>query len=100
MVGGRYWDVAEDDYIFLNDIQTLDTRPASTLAADWRRFLRDEQLSDVALRARRPVPRTASCSRRAARSSRACSRRDARGSQHDEIEDVSLDALNALLEHL
>ena len=27
MVGGRYWDVAEDDYIFLNDIQTLDTRP-------------------------------------------------------------------------
>ena len=30
-----------------NDIQTLDTRPASTLAADWRRFLRDEQLSDV-----------------------------------------------------
>ena len=42
--------MAEDDYIFLNDIQTLDTRPASTLAADWRRFLRDEQLSDVTLR--------------------------------------------------
>lgn len=21
LVGGRYWDVAEDDYIFLNDIQ-------------------------------------------------------------------------------
>ena len=27
IVGGRYWGVAEDDYIFLNDIQTLDTRP-------------------------------------------------------------------------
>ena len=34
-IGGRYWDVAEDDYIFLNDIQILDTQAASTFAADW-----------------------------------------------------------------
>ena len=26
LIGGRYWDVAEDDYIFLNDIHVLDTR--------------------------------------------------------------------------
>jgi N-acetylneuraminic acid mutarotase len=25
VVGGRYWDVAEDDYIFLNDIQVRNT---------------------------------------------------------------------------
>lgn len=35
LIGGRYWDVAEDDYIFLNDVQILDTQPASTLAKDW-----------------------------------------------------------------
>ena len=103
MVGGRYWDVAEDDYIFLNDIQTLDTRPASTLAADWRRFLRDEQLSDVTLRVQGalvPAHRVVLAAR--------CpffARMFASGmreaSQHEvEIEDVSLDALNALLEHL
>ena len=103
IVGGRYWDVAEDDYIFLNDIQTLDTRPASTLAADWRRFLRDEQLSDVTLRVQGalvPAHRVVLAAR--------CpffARMFASGmreaSQHEvEIEDVSLDALNALLEHL
>ena len=36
LIGGRYWDVAEDDYIFLNDIQILETQPSSTFAADWR----------------------------------------------------------------
>jgi hypothetical protein len=49
IVGGRYWDVAEDDYIFLNDIHVLDTRPASTFAHDWRRYLNSDQLSDVSL---------------------------------------------------
>ena len=103
MVGGRYWDVAEDDYIFLNDIQTLDTRPSSSFAADWRRFLRDEQLSDVTLRVQGalvPAHRVVLAAR--------CpffARMFASGmreaSQHEvEIEDVSLDALNALLEHL
>jgi len=27
VVGGRYWDEQEDDYIFLNDVQALGTRP-------------------------------------------------------------------------
>lgn len=49
VVGGRYWDVAEDDYIFLNDIHILDTRPASTYSNDWRRYLSNESLSDVVL---------------------------------------------------
>jgi len=49
VVGGRYWDVSEDDYIFLNDIQILDTAPCSSLATDWRNFLTSEQLSDVTL---------------------------------------------------
>ena len=49
VVGGRYWDVAEDDYIFLNDIHILDTRPASTYSSDWRRYLSNESLSDVTL---------------------------------------------------
>ena len=60
MVGGRYWDVAEDDYIFLNDIHVLDTRPASTFSSDWRRYLSNESLSDVTLQAlglRTPRPR-------------------------------------------
>ena len=35
LIGGRYWDVAEDDYIFLNDVQILSTQPTSTLAKDW-----------------------------------------------------------------
>jgi hypothetical protein len=47
LIGGRYWDVAEDDYIFLNDIQVLDTRPASTFSADWRAFINNEHLSDI-----------------------------------------------------
>tara|TARA_B110001452_G_scaffold267018_1_gene275430 strand:- start:1134 stop:2534 length:1401 start_codon:yes stop_codon:yes gene_type:complete len=38
VVGGRYWDVAEDDYIFLNDIHVLDTRaPRPGLHAARRR---------------------------------------------------------------
>ena len=60
IVGGRYWDVAEDDYIFLNDIHVLDTRPASTFSSDWRRYLSNESLSDVTLQAfglRTPRPR-------------------------------------------
>ena len=59
-MGGRYWDVAEDDYIFLNDIHVLDTRPASTFSSDWRRYLSNESLSDVTLQAlglRTPRPR-------------------------------------------
>ena len=36
LIGGRYWDVAEDDYIFLNDIQVLQQRTLSTLAYDWK----------------------------------------------------------------
>ena len=31
IVGGRYWDIAEDDYIFLNDIHVLDTREPPAL---------------------------------------------------------------------
>jgi len=49
VVGGRYWDVSEDDYIFLNDIQLLDTTPPSTLALDWKRYLNNEHLSDLSL---------------------------------------------------
>jgi len=49
IIGGRYWDVAEDDYIFLNDIQILDTQPASTFAADWAAFLNNEYLSDITI---------------------------------------------------
>jgi len=49
LVGGRYWDVAEDDYIFLNDIQVLNTTPSSTLSTDWSRYFNNEQLSDVTL---------------------------------------------------
>ena len=49
LIGGRYWDVAEDDYIFLNDIQILDTRAASTLAVDWRAFINNEHLSDITI---------------------------------------------------
>ena len=49
LIGGRYWDVAEDDYIFLNDVQVLDTRPSSTLVADWKRYLNNEHLSDIVI---------------------------------------------------
>ena len=49
LIGGRYWDVAEDDYIFLNDIQTLEMHAASTLAADWREFVNNEHLSDITI---------------------------------------------------
>mmetsp|Transcript_2829 Transcript_2829/g.8847 ORF Transcript_2829/g.8847 Transcript_2829/m.8847 type:complete len:415 (+) Transcript_2829:511-1755(+) len=49
VVGGRYWDEQEDDYIFLNDVQVLDTRPSSSLASDWRRYFNSELLSDVCL---------------------------------------------------
>lgn len=49
IIGGRYWDVLEDDYIFLNDVQLLDACPTSSLSADWRRFLKSEFLSDVTL---------------------------------------------------
>lgn len=47
VVGGRYWDVAEDDYIFLNDIQILHTEPPSTLALDWGKFIDNPHLSDI-----------------------------------------------------
>jgi len=49
LVGGRYWDVAEDDYIFLNDIQVLDLSPPSTLTLDWAAYFNSEALSDVTL---------------------------------------------------
>mmetsp|Transcript_4698 Transcript_4698/g.10235 ORF Transcript_4698/g.10235 Transcript_4698/m.10235 type:complete len:548 (-) Transcript_4698:199-1842(-) len=49
IVGGRYWDMQEDDYIFLNDVQVLDTRPSSSLAADWRRYFNNKHLSDLEL---------------------------------------------------
>lgn len=50
IVGGRYWDISEDDYIFMNDVQILDMAPCSSLAADWRAYLRNEHLSDLELR--------------------------------------------------
>jgi hypothetical protein len=49
LIGGRYWDVAEDDYIFLNDIQILHMRSPSTLARDWKAFVNNEHLSDIAI---------------------------------------------------
>ncbi|KAL1500249.1 hypothetical protein AB1Y20_012917 [Prymnesium parvum] len=49
IVGGRYWDVSEDDYIFLNDIQVLETSPPSTFASDWKRYFNNEAMSDVVL---------------------------------------------------
>jgi len=49
LIGGRYWDVAEDDYIFLNDIQILHTRAVSTLATDWAAFINNEHLSDISI---------------------------------------------------
>jgi len=49
LVGGRYWDMAEDDYIFLNDIQVLGTAPSSTLATDWSKLINSKDLSDVTL---------------------------------------------------
>lgn len=50
IVGGRYWDISEDDYIFMNDIQLLDTAAASTFAADWRAYFNNSHLSDIELR--------------------------------------------------
>lgn len=47
LIGGRYWDIAEDDYIFLNDVQILDTQSTSTLATDWGAFINNEYLSDI-----------------------------------------------------
>jgi len=49
LVGGRYWDVPEDDYIFMNDIHVLDTRPTvgSTIRSDWAAFVNSELLSDL-----------------------------------------------------
>lgn len=49
LIGGRYWDVAEDDYIFLNDIQVLSVQPTSTLVADWRAFVNSPHLSDITI---------------------------------------------------
>ena len=42
LIGGRYWDMAEDDYIFLNDIQILHRQSHSTLPMDWKRFVNNE----------------------------------------------------------
>jgi hypothetical protein len=50
IVGGRYWDISEDDYIFMNDVQLLDTAAASTFAADWRAYFNNAHLSDIELR--------------------------------------------------
>ena len=39
VIGGRYWDVAEDDYIFLNDIQVLRSPGVAwqlTILVGWR----------------------------------------------------------------
>ena len=49
LVGGRYWDVPEDDYIFMNDIHVLDTRPTvnNTMKNDWEAFVNSELLSDL-----------------------------------------------------
>jgi len=49
LIGGRYWDVAEDDYIFLNDIQVLDTQPSSTRVADWQLYVNNPHLSDLTI---------------------------------------------------
>lgn len=50
IVGGRYWDISEDDYIFMNDFQVLDTTPCSSFAADWRAYFNNAHLSDIELR--------------------------------------------------
>jgi len=50
VVGGRYWDISEDDYIFLNDIQILDTAPRSSFSSDWRQYFNNAHLSDIELR--------------------------------------------------
>jgi len=95
IIGGRYWDVAEDDYIFLNDIQILDTQPASTFAADWavskapnqrgleprtnvRQHMRSSCLSALAGVSQQRVSLRHHHQRR--RQDRACSPRCARGS--------------------
>lgn len=49
IVGGRYWDISEDDYIFMNDIQVLDTSPRSTFSSDWRQYFNNSHLSDIEL---------------------------------------------------
>jgi len=57
IVGGRYWDISEDDYIFMNDVQLLDTTPCSTFATDWRAYFNNAHLSDIELRVDgRPIP--------------------------------------------
>merc|ERR1719240_1419904 len=103
IVGGRYWDVAEDDYIFLNDIQILDTRPSSTLSTDWSKYLNNEHLSDITIRVNeRNVP-----AHRVVLASRCgyfarmfeSGMREATQQQVD-IEDVELPVFMALLQHL
>ena len=49
LIGGRYWDVAEDDYIFLNDIQVLHFRAPSTLGSDLQAFINNSHLSDLSI---------------------------------------------------
>ena len=39
VVGGRYWDVAEDDYIFLNDVQVRSLYPCCALCMKWTAIL-------------------------------------------------------------
>jgi len=47
--GGRRWDEDVKRVDKLNDLHVLDTRPSSTLALDWRRYLNSEEFSDLTL---------------------------------------------------
>jgi len=103
VVGGRYWDVAEDDYIFLNDIQVLDTRPSSTLACDWRRYFNSDALSDLTLvvEGRRIPAHRVVLAARCGYFQRMFESGMRESSQNQvEIEDVSGDVFMILLEHL
>jgi hypothetical protein len=103
LIGGRYWDVAEDDYIFLNDIQVLDTQPSSTLIADWRTFLNNPLLSDITIM----VGGTRVHAHRVVLAARCAYFRGMFESGMKEstqtevsLEDMSYDVFRALLEHL
>ena len=103
LIGGRYWDKEEDDYIFLNDIQVLDTHPSSTLVADWRAFLNNPLLSDITIM----VGGTRVHAHRVVLAARCAYFRGMFESGMKEstqtevsLEDISYDVFHALLEHL
>jgi len=103
LIGGRYWDVAEDDYIFLNDVQVLDTQPSSTLVADWRAFLNNPHLSDIVIvvgGARVHAHRVVLAARCAYfRGMFESGMREATQTEVT-LEDISYEVFTALLEHL